>query len=317
MLQSMPSVDTSQSSRTFDTPIEPYYGLPERIGIGPLRIDSLSAHELTRRLIGHTFAPGKTNHVVTANAQFYVLAEEREDFRRCVAEAEYVCADGISVALACRWLGRKAISRIAGVDLISYLCGESVSLELTSYFLGGNPGSAAKSAAIMTKRFPGLRVAGVNCPPVGFIQNPRLLAEVLEHIRMANPSIIFVALGAPRQEFFIQEHIRPLGIPVALGVGGSFELICGVTHRAPVWMQNSGLEWFYRWAQEPVRLANRYLVGNTLFSYYLMRNMVRQKRQPAGNDLQAPSTSVRALSEIRSRRMYQEAQEADAAGPPA
>jgi len=277
MFQSMLSISTSQLQSTFDTPIDPYYGLPERIGIGPLRIDSLSVYELTRRLIGHTFAPGKTNHVVTANAQFYVLAEEREDFRRCVGEAEYVCADGISVAVACKWLGRKAVARIAGVDLISYLCAESVSLDLTSYFLGGNPESAAKTASIMMKKYPGLRVAGVSCPPVGFIQNPEILSEVLEAIKAAKPSIIYVALGAPRQEFFIQEHIRPLGIPVAVGVGGSFEMICGVTHRAPLWMRNSGLEWLYRWAQEPVRLANRYLIGNVLFSFYLMRNMVRQK----------------------------------------
>jgi N-acetylglucosaminyldiphosphoundecaprenol N-acetyl-beta-D-mannosaminyltransferase len=279
MPQSMPSISTSQSQpqNTFDPPIDPYYGLPERIGIGPLRIDSLSVFELTRRLIGHTFAPGKTNHVVTANAQFYVLAEEREDFRRCVGEAEYVCADGISVAVACKWLGRKAVARIAGVDLISYLCAESVPLDLTSYFLGGNPGSAAKAASIMMKKYPGLRVAGVSCPPVGFIQNPEVLSEVIEAIKAAKPSIVYVALGAPRQEFFIQEHIRPLGIPVAVGVGGSFEIICGVTRRAPLWVQNSGLEWLYRWAQEPVRLANRYLIGNALFSFYLVRNMVRQK----------------------------------------
>ena len=280
MAQGMQLISTSQVQNPFDTPIDPYYGLPERIGIGPLRIDSLSVYELTRRLIGHTFAPGKTNHVVTANAQFYVLAEEREDFRQCVGEAEYVCADGISVAVACKWLGRKTVARIAGVDLISYLCAESVSLDLTSYFLGGNPGSAAKTASIMMKKYPGLRVAGVSCPPVGFIQNPEILNEVLEAIKAAKPSIIYVALGAPRQEFFIQEHIRPLGIPVAVGVGGSFEMICGVTRRAPLWMQNSGLEWLYRWAQEPVRLANRYLIGNALFSFYLIRNMVRQKGRP-------------------------------------
>src|SRR5665213_397483 len=80
----MPSVSTSQLRNAFDTPTDPSRGLHDRIRIGPLRIDPLSIHELTRRLIGHTFAPGKTNHVVTANAQFYVLAEEREDFRRCV-----------------------------------------------------------------------------------------------------------------------------------------------------------------------------------------------------------------------------------------
>lgn len=255
------------------------YALRERIGIGPLRIDPLSVNELTRRLIGHTFAPGKTNHVVTANAQFYVLAEESEDFRRCVGDAEYVCADGISVSLACKWLGRKAVARIAGVDLISFLCAESVSLGLPIYFLGGNPGSAAQSASILMKRYLGLRVAGVGCPPHGFIENQDILDQVLDSIRVAKPSIIFVALGAPRQEFFIQEYIRPLGIPVAVGVGGSFEMICGATQRAPRWMQQSGLEWIFRWAQEPVRLANRYLIGNALFLFYLMRNLVRQKTQ--------------------------------------
>lgn len=282
MPQSMALISTSQIQQTFAPPIDPYYGLPERIGIGPLRIDSLSLNELTRRLIGHTFAPGKTNHVVTANAQFYVLAEERKGFRRCVGDAEYVCADGISVAAACKWLGRKTVARITGVDLISYLCAESVSLGVTSYFLGGNPESAAKTASIMKKKYPGLRVAGVSCPPVGFIQNPEMLSEVLEEIRAANPSIIYVALGAPRQEFFIQEHIRPLGIPVAIGVGGSFELICGAKRRAPLWVRNYGFEWLYRWAQEPVRLANRYLIGNALFCFYLMRHLVGLKRRPTG-----------------------------------
>jgi N-acetylglucosaminyldiphosphoundecaprenol N-acetyl-beta-D-mannosaminyltransferase len=280
--QSMLSITSSQPQHAFYIPVEPPYALPERIGIGPLRIDSLSAYELTRRLIGHTFTPGKTNHVVTANAQIYVLAEEREEFRRCVGEAEYVCADGISVAIACKWLGRKAVARIAGVDLISYLCAEAVSLDLTIYFLGGNPGSAAKTASIMMKKFPGLRVAGISCPPLGFIQNADMLSEVLESIVIAKPSIIYVALGVPRQEFFIRKYIRPLGIPVAVGVGGSFEIICGVTNRAPSWMRQSGLEWLYRWAQEPVRLANRYLIGNSLFLFYLMRNLVRQKTQPEG-----------------------------------
>ena len=282
MPPSTPSMSTHKAPQSCDSSIDPYYNLPERIGIGPFRIDSLSVNELTRRLIGHTFAPGKTNHVVTANAQFYVLAEEREDFRRCVGEAEYVCADGISVAVACKWLGRKSVARIAGVDLISYLCAASVPLDLTIYFLGGNPGSAAMTASIMMKKYPGLRVAGVSCPPVGFTHDAEILVEVIDAIKAAKPSIIYVALGAPRQEFFIQEHIRPLGIPVAIGVGGSFEIICGVTRRAPVWVRNSGLEWLYRWVQEPVRLANRYMIGNALFSFYLMRNMVRQRDYPKG-----------------------------------
>lgn len=276
MPQGTPSKGVQETPQSFNSSIDSYYKVPERIRIGPLWIDSLSAHELTHRLIGHTCAPGKTHHVVTANAQFYVLAEEHNDFRRCVGEAEYVCADGISVAVACKWLGRKTVARIAGVDLIDSLCEQSVPLELTTYFLGGIPGSAAKAASILSKKYPGFRIAGINCPPIGFLHDATILAQVLDAIRVANPSILYVALGAPRQEFFIQKHIRPLGIPVAIGVGGSFEMICGFKRRAPVWMRSAGLEWLYRWAQEPVRLANRYMIGNALFCFYLIRNLFRQ-----------------------------------------
>ena len=111
-----------------------------KIPIGPMRVSALSAHELTRRLIGHTFG-NKTHHVVTANAQFYVLAERDAIFRRCVEEAEYVCADGVSVVMACKWLGNADISRVAGVDLIPMLCEQGATLGLPIYFLGGKPNS--------------------------------------------------------------------------------------------------------------------------------------------------------------------------------
>src|ERR1700677_3335036 len=178
MAANLSPIPASHSSLDLESSVDTQYSLRDRVGIGPLRIDPLSVNELTRRLIGHTFAPGKTNHVVTANAQFYVLAEEREDFRQCVGEAEYVCADGISVSLACKWLGRKAVARIAGVDLISHLCAESVSIGLPIYFLGGSPGTAARTAAILMKRYPGFRVAGVGSPPHRFLQRPDILSEV-------------------------------------------------------------------------------------------------------------------------------------------
>jgi len=260
-------------------------GMPKRVAIGPLAVDTLSVDELTHKLIAHAFAPGRTNHVITANAQFYVLAEEDEDFRRCVNEAEYVCADGVSVTAACRWLGGTPVSRIAGVDLISSLCEAASSFRLPIYFLGGKPESASKSASILMKRYPGFRLAGVSCPPYGFLEKPEIAQAVMESIRAAQPSIIFVALGAPRQEFFIQEYIRPLGIPVAVGVGGSFEMICGALLRAPMWMRRAGLEWAFRWWQEPLRLANRYVVGNTLFLYYLTRYLLKRSAQTGDSRL--------------------------------
>ena len=254
------------------------FGGGTTIPIGPMQVSTLSAYELMHRLIGHTFGD-KTHHLVTANAQFYVLAERDETFRRCVAEAEYVCADGISVVMACKWLGKASVSRVAGVDLIPMLCERAAMLGLPVYFLGGRPGAAAQSASLMMEQFPDLKVAGIGCPPRGFAEDPAVLKEVLNSVAVAKPAIIFVALGAPHQEFFIQQHIRALNIPVALGVGGSFEMISGMVRRAPAWVRKGGLEWAYRWAQEPRRLAKRYLIGNTLFSFYVMRYLLSPRRR--------------------------------------
>jgi N-acetylglucosaminyldiphosphoundecaprenol N-acetyl-beta-D-mannosaminyltransferase len=253
------------------------------VPIGPIKISLLSAEQLTQRLIGHAFGDS-TQHVVTANAQFYVLAEERQDYRECIHGADYVCADGVSIVVACKWLGRAKATRIPGVDLVTDLCKNAAGLALRVFFLGGNPGSAERSAAILTERFPGLNVAGISCPPRGFQSDPEMLNEVLSEIKRSRPAILFVALGAPFQEFFIQDHIRPMNIPVAVGIGGSLDIIAGEFKRAPRYIQRLGLEWAFRLAQEPRRLARRYIVGNTLFLFYLVRYLLGYEGQTGRAD---------------------------------
>jgi N-acetylglucosaminyldiphosphoundecaprenol N-acetyl-beta-D-mannosaminyltransferase len=209
--------------------------------------------------------------VVTANAQFYVLAERDARFRECLAEADYICADGLPIVRMCNWMGAIGAERITGVDLIPLLCERAAEFDLPVYLLGGYPGSAAESASLLMDRFPKLRVCGVGCPPKGFEESPEVLTQVLRSIAKAEPSIIFIALGAPKQEYFIQQHIKALGIPVAIGVGGSFELLAGVRKRAPLWAQAAGMEWAFRLAQEPRR------VGNTVFSYYALRYLLSEE----------------------------------------
>ena len=243
----------------------------ESVSIGPLRVTTLSGHQLADRLIDHVFAGDEPLHVATANAQFYVLAQRSAAFRACLEEADYVCADGLPIVRLCHWVGADCVERITGVDLIPMLCERAAEHDLPVYLLGGNPGSAAASASLLMDRYPGLRVCGVGCPPVGFEESPAVLKQVLASIAAANPAIIFVAFGAPKQEFFIQRYLRDLGIPVAIGVGGSFEFLSGTRRRAPAWVQSAGLEWAFRLAQEPRRLARRYLLGNSVFSYYALR----------------------------------------------
>ena len=223
------------------------------------------------------FNGARTQHVVTANAQFYVLAEQDARFRHCLAEADYVCADGLPIVRMCNWMGAIDVERITGVDLIPLLCERAAEAQLPVYFLGGQPGAAAASASLLMDRFPKLRVCGVGCPPEGFETSPEVLTEVVRSIASAEPSIIFVAFGAPKQEYFIRDHIKPLEIPVAIGVGGSFELLAGLRKRAPGWAQAAGMEWAFRLAQEPRRLAKRYLLGNSVFSYYALRYLFSEE----------------------------------------
>src|ERR1700756_614931 len=118
-------------------------GLPA-VPIGPLKVNTFSIDELTQYLVDR--GPTEpTQHVVTANAQYYVTAEQQVEFRNCIAKAEYVCADGASVVMACRLLAGQKVPRIAGVDLIPLLCEKAVSAGLSVYFLGGRPGSANKT----------------------------------------------------------------------------------------------------------------------------------------------------------------------------
>jgi N-acetylglucosaminyldiphosphoundecaprenol N-acetyl-beta-D-mannosaminyltransferase len=139
------------------------------------------------------------------------------------------------------------------------------------FFMGGRPGTAQATASILAAKYPGMVIAGVSCPKYGFELSKETLTPVLDEICEAKPHVLFLALGAPKQEFFIGEHIRPLRIPLAVGIGGSFELLAGETHRAPQWMQDAGLEWAFRFAQEPLRLWRRYLLGNVEFLWGLGR----------------------------------------------
>lgn len=249
-------------------------GIERALALGPLSVTTAAAPDFVQEILGDSSA---TRHVITANAQYYVMAERDARFRDCVAGAEFVCADGISLVLACKLLTGRSVERIAGVDLIPALCAEAADRGLSVYFLGGKPGMAAESAIRLMRQFPKLQVAGIACPPVGFFKDSQQLDQVLTSIRRAKPSILFVALGVPLQDYFIECCIRPLGVPVALGIGGSFEMIAGAVRRAPRWVQRCGFEWLFRWMQEPRRLCSRYLVGNTLFCYYVVKRLLKNR----------------------------------------
>jgi len=255
-----------------------------RVHLGNLGIDTYTRAGLLTEILDHALHGTRTRQIVTANAQFYVLADKNVRFRGVVEESEYICADGMPLVWACDRLMHTKVPRIAGIDLIDDLCREGAAKGLRVFFMGGRPGTARATASILATKYPGMVVAGVSCPNYGFELKPETLTAALDEIGAAKPQVLFLALGAPKQEFFIGQHIRPLGIPLAIGIGGSFELLAGDLHRAPRWMQDAGLEWAFRLAQEPRRLWKRYLIGNLEFVWSLTKWSVSRNFKMRGLD---------------------------------
>jgi N-acetylglucosaminyldiphosphoundecaprenol N-acetyl-beta-D-mannosaminyltransferase len=246
-----------------------------RMSIGHVGIDAYSESDLIDEVLQHALHGGSTRQIVTVNAQFYVLAESSRPFRECLKGADYICADGMPIVWTCAMFVGRRVPRIAGVDLIENLCRRGAARGLRVFLLGGRPGTASTTAHNLSQRFPGIKIAGVSCPEFGFETSEATLNPVLAQIAQAKPHILFVGLGTPKQEFFIDKHVRPLNVPIAIGIGGSFEILSGSLERAPKWMQSAGLEWSFRLGQEPQRLCKRYLVGNTRFLWSVIKWRLR------------------------------------------
>jgi N-acetylglucosaminyldiphosphoundecaprenol N-acetyl-beta-D-mannosaminyltransferase len=249
-----------------DSPVGyPWRPQQVRTFIGHVGIDTYSESSFIDEVVDHALRGRNTRQIVTINAQIYVLADKSLKYRECLDSAEYLCADGMPLVWACNHLGDVKVPRIAGVDLIEGLCERGAADGLRVFLLGGRPNMAEETAGKLSRRNPGLTIAGVSCPDWGFETREETIQPVLEQIAAAKPHVVFVALGAPKQEFFIDKFLRPLNVPIAIGVGGSFEILSGAINRAPLWMQSSGLEWAYRLFKDPGRLWKRYLIGNAEF----------------------------------------------------
>jgi N-acetylglucosaminyldiphosphoundecaprenol N-acetyl-beta-D-mannosaminyltransferase len=246
-----------------------------RIGVGHALIDNCSSEQVCASIIAHAQNRGKPAYVITPNAQHIVLLEKERRLQEVYDHADLVIADGISLLIAARLYGRCLQERIAGVDIFRVLCGLAAEAELHVFLLGGRPGSAELAATVLKGSHPHLRCT-TYCPPLGFEQSSAALKETADAITAAQPDILFVAFGAPKQEYWIYEHGLQLSVPVCIGVGGSFEIVGGVVPRAPLWTQNIGCEWLYRLCREPRRMWRRYLIGNLEFAAIVLRQRIRR-----------------------------------------
>jgi N-acetylglucosaminyldiphosphoundecaprenol N-acetyl-beta-D-mannosaminyltransferase len=192
-----------------------------------------------------------------------MLADADDRLKRVNDQAAFLVADGMPLVWWSRLGSRRLPERVAGSDLIYAMCERAAAKGHRVYLLGAAPGVAEQAKAALLSRYPGLQVVGVECPPFRELSAEEDREQV-ERIRAARPDILFVALSQPKGEFWIADHVHRLGVPVAVQVGATLDFVAGRVRRSPVWMRKTGLEWFFRMAQEPRRLARRYL-DNALF----------------------------------------------------
>ncbi|MDF5730699.1 MAG: WecB/TagA/CpsF family glycosyltransferase [Rhizonema sp. PD38] len=242
-----------------------------RVNICGVHINRYSFDEVVEQIVHHVIARSAPQYVVTPNAQHIVILQHDSLFRKIYQKALLVVPDGVPLLWAAKLFGTPLSGRVNGTDLFERLCQVSSERGLKVFLLGGRPGASDKTAQVLQARYPNLQIVGKYCPPYGFESDSKELQRINSAVQEAAPDILFVALGAPKQEYWIYDNYQQLGVPVSIGIGVSFELVSGMIKRAPKIMQGAGLEWLFRLIVEPQRLCQRYLVGNTVFILLVLR----------------------------------------------
>ena len=197
------------------------------------------------------------------NVAKLVNARKNSDLRISLEEADIVLADGSPIVWLSRILRKALPERVAGIDLMYALLDKSNSRGYRVYFLGAKCEVLQKVITIVRRDYPNLKIAGYRD---GYF-SPEEEQTVADEIRKSNADIIFVAICSPKKEIFLRKWKDFIKVPICHGVGGSFDVLAGVTKRAPLWMRKCGLEWLYRLNQEPRRMWRRYLVTNSIFLF--------------------------------------------------
>jgi N-acetylglucosaminyldiphosphoundecaprenol N-acetyl-beta-D-mannosaminyltransferase len=205
------------------------------------------------------------------------LVEARADptLRKVFNEAWLTTPDGMPLV----WLGPPGVERVYGPDLMLAVCDAGRAVGLTHYFYGGVPGVAAELKQKLVARFPGLAVVGTFTPPFRPLDAGEL-APLRAEIARLRPDVIWVGLGTPKQERFMAEQGRTFAAGVLIGVGAAFDFHSGRVRQAPRWVQRSGLEWLFRFATEPRRLAGRYLKTNPRFALHVLAQKTGWRKYP-------------------------------------
>lgn len=242
-----------------------------RIELMGCQIDNLSMEETLQTIEGFVNSGFPHQHVVV-NVDKVVKASRDPELRRIINECALINVDGMPVVWASRLLGKGLKERVPGIDLFESLMKRSAERGWRVFLLGASEEVVSGVNDLYVQKYPDLVVAGYRN---GYWKQEEE-AAIVEQIKEARADLLFVAISSPKKERFLGRYQLEMKIPFAMGVGGTFDVAVGKVTRAPIWMQNSGLEWFYRFLQEPRRMFKRYFVDDMAFFWLLLKEATRR-----------------------------------------
>jgi N-acetylglucosaminyldiphosphoundecaprenol N-acetyl-beta-D-mannosaminyltransferase len=243
-----------------------------RVEVMGIEIDNLSMEE-TLSLIEAKILEGDPVQHVVVNAAKVVEVNKNPQLKAIIESCEIVNADGQAVVWASKILGTPLKERVAGIDLMQALVQRSSQKGWSIYFFGAKQDVLDKVVARYQKEFPTLRIAGAR----NGYYTPEEESAIATEISKSGAHILFVAISSPKKEIFLNKYLNVMNVPFVMGVGGSFDVVAGLTKRAPQWMQKIGLEWLFRFLQEPRRMWRRYIIGNAEFIALLLEYKFKRR----------------------------------------
>jgi N-acetylglucosaminyldiphosphoundecaprenol N-acetyl-beta-D-mannosaminyltransferase len=233
-----------------------FHVLPKRESILGVNVSALNV-QMALEQLGHWVTTRTQHYVCVAPAHSIMDGYNQPALKQIFNGSGMTTPDGMAVVWLLKLKGYRHVQRVYGPDLLLATCEYGLQKGYRHYFYGGAPGVADRLVERLSKKFPGLQVAGTFTPPF----HPMSVEDdekIIDEINQAQADIVWVGLGSPKQEYWMHTHMGRLNAPIMVGVGAAFDFLSGTKPQAPLWMQRSGLEWLFRLANEPGRLWPRY-----------------------------------------------------------
>ncbi|MBT63185.1 MAG: hypothetical protein CML13_08235 [Puniceicoccaceae bacterium] len=221
------------------------------------------------------------SYYITANVDFIAQAYDNEPLKDILFHADRVVCDGMPLVWLSRYFHPVLPERVAGSDMVFQLFEQADQRSWKVYFLGSDTATLTRSKAILAERYPKMEVVGTFSPPFGSVDSwPN--EDIMADIKKTQPDLLLVAVGCPKQEYWISQHYRESGVPLSIGIGASLDFICGTQVRAPKWVQKTGMEWCWRMLSDPKRLAKRY--AKDFYYLIVLANRQRKITRPSSSN---------------------------------